>query len=67
MPDSLWRQLLTIWQLFLALMSTPEGQAFLDAVEYTVKDIADGPDQHPDQPASVASAGKGPRKVGGQS
>lgn len=64
MPDSLWRQLLVIWQLFLALMATSEGQAFLDAVEYTVKDIADGPDQHPDQPAPTASAGSGPRVVG---
>jgi hypothetical protein len=61
-------KILKVWQLFIAAMTTPEGQALLNYVEYLVQDVIDGPDQSPPAPQSAADirAKTGARVVGGQ-
>lgn len=68
MPDDLLGQLFVVWNRFIAAMTTPEGQALLDAVEYVVKDVMDGPNSSPPQPPTPAeiAARRGPRVTGGQ-
>jgi hypothetical protein len=59
-------KILHVWQLFIAAMTTPEGQALLDYVEFLVKDVIDGPDQSPPPPQSAADirVKSGPRVMG---
>lgn len=61
-------KILHVWQLFIAAMTTPEGQALLDYVEFLVKDVIDGPNQSPPPPQTAADirAKSGPRIVGGK-
>ena len=68
MPDDLLGQLFVVWNRFIAAMTTPEGQALLDAVEYDVKDVMDGPNSSTPQPPAPAeiAAKRGPRVTGAQ-
>jgi len=63
---SIVEKILRVWQLFIGAMTTPEGQALLNYVEYLVQDVMDGPDQSPPPPETAADIrAKGPRKTGG--
>lgn len=66
MGDGIIAKILHAWSLFVAAMTTPEGQALLNYVEYLVKDVMDGPDQSPPAPTTAADirAKSGPRVTG---
>lgn len=54
-----------LWTRFVAVMATPEGQAFLDYVEYLVQDVMDGPEQSPPKPTTGAERRAGGPRVAG--
>lgn len=65
---NVFEKFLHVWQLIIAALTTPEGQALLDYLEFLVKDVMDGPDTSPPPPATADEirAKRGVRVMGGK-